>query len=387
MEDDFYDARTEPEALEPVLPAKRATKPTPVEIMAEFSDAQKSVMEEAIRQAVQLALAGDDVPRNASRALTADLQPSDGYFLPKLDPSVKEVAAHKIHYPRTPFTDHKGEIEYDAWKIEMKLFIEEYSGNFKKGKTQVNAYFKCTGGEAKTIIVQHMDPDFIGTFETAADVLKALDQRFFDHNRVQGAKAKYLQLVMGNMTYNEFRIEFTKYATTGKIARSRWFEDVCDKISPALKKEVKIEKYKMNNDYTTLDEFLAVADRESRNIQAEENANARKSSTVGFEDSRGRQLGGILKKEGWKKNDWRSTSPAPVTRSYSPAGSYARSPSPAVLHTAPTTVPAGTTCRHCGKADHWVKDCPDLAQHREMDRKIAAMILEDDSPDQLPKNS
>ena len=84
--------------------------------------------------------------------------------------------------------------------MDMKLFIEEYSGNFKSGTSQIKAYFMCTSGETKTIILQHIDPDLASTFESAADVLKALDQRFHDHNRVQTARLKYRNVEQGNMT-------------------------------------------------------------------------------------------------------------------------------------------------------------------------------------------
>lgn len=90
-----------------------------------------------------------------------------------------------------------------------------------------------------------MDSDFVGVFDLARDVLHALDQRFFDHNRVQAAKLKYYYLTIGNLTYNAFRIKFTTYATIGKISRSRWFNDLYKKISPTLKREIKVEKYKI----------------------------------------------------------------------------------------------------------------------------------------------
>ena len=110
--------------------------------------------------------------------------------------------------------------------MNMKLFIQKYSSNFLTSESQVHAYFECIKGEAKTIIFQRMNSDFAGDFNGAADVLKALDQRFFDHNRVQAARLKYNQLHMGNMTYNEFRTKFTTYAATGKISPTRWFDDL-----------------------------------------------------------------------------------------------------------------------------------------------------------------
>ena len=75
---------------------------------------------------------------------------------------------------------------------------------------------------------------------------------------------------MGLMTYNDFRIKFTQLANTRKIDNKRWFKDLYEKISPALKRDIRTEKYKINEDYSRLDEFLAISNREIRNIKAEE---------------------------------------------------------------------------------------------------------------------
>lgn len=346
----------------------------------DFSAEQQAHIDEMIQRAVQATIATitKETPRQTSRALTADLQPTPDYYLPQIDQSIRSVEPSKVRYPRVPFSDHKGEIEYDAWKMEMKLFMEDYSGNFKTGNSQVKAYFKCTTGEAKTIILQHMDPDFTTAFDSAADVLKALDERFFDHNRVQAAKAKYKNLEMGSMTYNDFRIKFTSYAMTGKISRTRWFEDVCEKVSPALKRDLRIEKYKMDSNYATLDEFLAVADRESRNISAEEVSLARKT-TVTFNDTRG-----ILKKDNWKPSS-PVTSPAVRTRSPSPAPhAFPRqqeSPARAALT-------SGDTCHYCQKAGHWMTDCPERRRHASIEKKIAELVVSRElKDDDLSENS
>jgi len=104
---------------------------------------------------------------------------------------MQPIDNYKVKYPRLVFTDYNNNIDYDSWKINIKMFIKEYSSTFKTSKQQVVAYFKCTGGEAKRIILQHIDKDFASVFEGIADVLQALDQRFFDHNWVQAAKRKY----------------------------------------------------------------------------------------------------------------------------------------------------------------------------------------------------
>lgn len=96
------------------------------------------------------------------------------------------------------------------------------------------------------------------------------------------------------ISYNEFRIKFTNYIIIRKIAGGRWFEDVCEKVSLDLKRNFRIEKYKINRDYITLDEFLAIANKESRNIIAKETL-ARKL-VVAFKSFKDRTIR-ILKKD------------------------------------------------------------------------------------------
>ena len=343
-----------------------------------FSTSQLAAINEMLKTAVVSALAveaTEDAARK-SRALTADLQPAVDHYLPKIDNSVKPVDSHKIRYPRLLFTDHNGEIEYNAWKMDMKLFIEEFSGNFCAGDSQVKAYFKCTGGEAKTIILQHMDTDVTTEFKGAADVLAALDQRFFDHNRVQKAKAAYSNLKMtSNMTYNQFRIKFTNLAITGKIARARWFDDVCEKISPALKLQIMTEKYKMSNNYTILDEFLAVTDRESRNILAED-ALHKKVVAVAVGNNASRNPS-ILKKSGWTAE--RLTADAARN---TPAVRFPTTPEtvPQVIR---RTLSATNTCRLCRKEGHWARDCPNAVKIAELTgRSVEELMLEHDDGDE-----
>ena len=174
-----------------------------------FTAAQQAYMATAIAEAVRVALAANATPppndQRHQRSLTADLQPSTDYYLPKLVSGGKPVEPTKIKYPQVYFSNHKGDVEYDAWKMEMKLFIEEYSANFQDGAKQVSAYFKCSAGEAKTLILQHMDPAHASPVKNAADVLKALDQRFFDHNRVQTARRAYHKLEMGSPAWRRHR--------------------------------------------------------------------------------------------------------------------------------------------------------------------------------------
>ncbi|EKD19704.1 hypothetical protein MBM_01656 [Drepanopeziza brunnea f. sp. 'multigermtubi' MB_m1] len=351
--------------IEPsLIPDQEMSAPPPA-----FTAAQQEVINKAILAAVAQALAmqaQQPQPAVQPATLAADLQPTPEYFLPVLDSSVPIVEHSKVKWPRSQFSDHRGNVEYDAWKMDMKLFLEEYSGNFITGTSQVKAYFKCTSSEAKSMILEHMSLDFADSCTCAADVLRLLDHRFFDHNRVQSARKAYYQLTMsGSMSYNDFRSKFTAHAITSKISRARWFEDMCEKISPALKTHLMIEKYKMQSSYERLDEYLAIVDRESRNIKSEEAAIARRyasyasssSANVSF-TSGARTSGtrGILKKETWRPTSLspRATSPAP-----SPFGSRSTSPSSII-------------CFGCKKPGHMQRECPDL----KLDKKIAEMTID-----------
>ncbi|EKD17763.1 polymerase [Drepanopeziza brunnea f. sp. 'multigermtubi' MB_m1] len=246
--------------------------PTPV-----FTAAQQEVMTNAIITAVAQALRKERAFKQAPSvtqpavqhatkpaALTADLQPVPEYYLLILDPSILPVESNK-----------------------------------------------------------HMSPDFADTCKGSADVLRILDHRFFDHNRVQSARKNYYQLTM-------------------------------------------IEKYKMHGNYEQLDEYLAIINRESRNIKSEEAAIARRyasyassSANVSFTASAGTSgTRSILKKESWRPTPLspapRATSPAP-----SPLGSRSASPS-------------NVTCYSCKKPGHIQRECPDL----KLDKKIAKMVIE-----------
>lgn len=66
-------------------------------------------------------------------------------------------------------------------------------------------------------------------------MLKALDERYVDFNKVPNAERAYNNLEMHkDQTFREFRSLFSKYATEGKIPADRWFYNMCKKVNPRL---------------------------------------------------------------------------------------------------------------------------------------------------------
>lgn len=109
------------------------------EIMAEtFTLAQQELFNKAIADAVAKPLSaaraapptGSPSPATEenrdrrTRPLTADLFPPVDYFLPVIEGGIPAVEPWKVTYPKHLFSDHKGPIQYEAWKMDMKFLLK-----------------------------------------------------------------------------------------------------------------------------------------------------------------------------------------------------------------------------------------------------------------------
>lgn len=115
-------------------------------------------------------------------------------------------------------------------------------------------------------------------------MVQALDEEFFDYNKETRAREGYYNLRMQNSeTYRCFRMKFRELAMEAGTSRACWFNDLCNKITPALRRDIKGEKFRMSEDYTRLDEFLQYLDRENAAIILDTRArpNTRSSANHG----------------------------------------------------------------------------------------------------------
>lgn len=100
---------------------------TPPPAIASNDKAIQAAVRQALAAQASLSPSPADVSR---RALTADLQSDAHTYIPDVSNPTPAIAKHKIRFPKTQFANHNGEVEYDSWKMEMKLCLEDYSGNF-----------------------------------------------------------------------------------------------------------------------------------------------------------------------------------------------------------------------------------------------------------------
>lgn len=337
-------------------------------------DLDSPLVQAAIQAAVQQALAAanlqnntpspqcipSDSPPRDHRSLTADLRPNRARYVPQHPTPVigHSPSNDRVYYP-DKFSDHEGEVEYDAWKMDMKLLLEEHAFKFDTPAKQVNAYYASTKGRAKKLLLPLLAADHPQHVTSADEVIEALDEEFLDYNKAQSAKQSYNKLFMtSEQTYLQFRIRFRQLAQDAGVDKARWFDDTCEKINARLSADIKLEQYRLGKDYKQLDEILQVADRENANIKAKTLANKPKlafstSSSFSKDDPRG-----ILKKE-----SWRGRSPEP-----DPTAGRSRSPSPAAT-------PETATCFTCGKKGHISPNCPESRNKATLDKSIAELVV------------
>ncbi|RKF78049.1 hypothetical protein GcC1_059038 [Golovinomyces cichoracearum] len=102
---------------------------------------------------------------------------------------------------------------------------------------------------------------------TAKDVLKELDEEFFDWNKLEDAKSNYAKIMMGkNETYKAFRVRFRTLTSDAQINKERLYDDLLGKINPRLLNNIKVELTRLNSNYQKLDELLCKLDRTNRDI-------------------------------------------------------------------------------------------------------------------------
>lgn len=266
----------------------------------------------------------------------------------------------QIRYP-PKFSDNEGEVDFEAWKMEMMIMIEDYNMEFGTIEKQIRAYFRCTSGRAQEILMERMSgPD---RWDSTEQLVQALDEEFFDYNREARAREDYYNLRMQvGETYQSFRQKFRRLATRGRIPRQSWFEDVCSKITPVFRRDIKGEKFRMNEDYVRLDEFLQYLDRENVAIKQDSRSRVAKPSPILHSAARPPQ---ILKRS---PTSDASSSFQTEGRSHAISGSRSSiSPRNAI-----------PLCYGCNRQGHIKKDCPDIISAEVINNIDAGEVDEDE---------
>ncbi|KAI0993831.1 hypothetical protein K3495_g14353 [Podosphaera aphanis] len=198
----------------------------------------------------------------------ADMRPDQSQYLPA-KPSGKLPGSNdhfRGQYSKC-FTDNQGDVDYEAWKLDMQIFLEDYRAHFYTNRLQVQAYYKATEGRAKKVLLPLMNENHPQHVATAKEVLKALDEEFFDWNKLEDAKSNYAKINMGkNETYKNFRVRFRTLASDAQIDKDRLYDDLLRKINPRLLNDIKVELTRLRNNYQRLDELLCKVDRTNREI-------------------------------------------------------------------------------------------------------------------------
>lgn len=291
---------------------------------------------------------------------------------PSVGPS--EHRDKRVNYPRQ-FADNNGDINYDAWKMEMMIMLDDNDHHFDTVDKQIRAYFTCTTGRAQELLLTGMQG--ANRWEDTGAVVRALDEEFFDYNKETKAREDYYKLMMDmSQTYQQFRVVFRKLAMTGQIGRERWFDDLCQKITPGLRRQVVGEKFRMQGNYTALDEYLQYLDRENVAIRADPRNKPSHRTEQTDPHFHEKYRAGLANKGSLPHRD---RVPGHHGGPSSDSSTYSRTLAPTSLSIHKPLVP-GTlpVCYHCNKPGHYKTDCPDMINAKAINNMDASMVEEDD---------
>jgi hypothetical protein len=255
---------------------------------------------------------------------------------------------------------------------------------FDTDSKQAAVYFKGSAGTAKGLLLPLLKTSHPQYISSAKKALQALDDQFFDYNKVETAKNEYLNLKMKRgQTYLLFRNTFRKLATDAEISQDRWFDDLCNKITPTLKSDIKAKKYELNKSFHDLDAYLQVMDRENNHIASELAIQKAKAVAVAFNTPRDPR--GILKKDNWRARS--PEPPSPTSSDQSRRNSYDGKRTRLPVRERPTSpTPAEAAprpCYQCNKVGYFANKCPTLT-----DKTVAAVAeAKEWKEDKMSENS
>ena len=133
----------------------QSIKPLPTPTMSASADLSDPVIQATINSAVQAALAQRDTVESQPRAAStiASLRTDQDVYLPEPPKRYTGKADHgRVRYP-APFSDHDGDVMYEAWKMDMKFLIDDNPQHFDTNSKQAAAYFKGSAGTAKGLLL------------------------------------------------------------------------------------------------------------------------------------------------------------------------------------------------------------------------------------------
>jgi hypothetical protein len=384
--DHFEDAAETPTVPAIMFPAPNNPPFSLADLQRVIQEAVATALPAAVDEALQDRGVGQNIPHSRGssagyvqstlrprQSASVPRSPSPGAATPARDSS---SSSYKIRYPKYPFADNRGDVNYESWKLEIMILIEENTRELNTVEKQIRVYFRCTAGRAREIIMERMRGE--DKWQSVTEVITALDEEFFDYNKETRASEEYHELKMEKSeTYLHFRSEFRRLALDGKIARSRWFDDTCVKINIHLQKALISEKHRLGKDYRALDEHLQYLDRELTTT----NARYKREQAANRPPTPVKATPGVLKPPGLAAS-YNTGSKSPKV-SFKPETTQFRASSPTHSDTSSPAITSPTVqCYHCNKFGHIKTHCPELVP-----KQVNEIALEEMSEEELSKNS
>jgi Zinc knuckle len=249
---------------------------------------------------------------------------------------------------------------FDSWYLAMRSKFKVNADHFETEDARMYQVYVCTEGTASEYLYPRYEPDAADPFKTAQEMMTYLKQFFTNPHRVREARYEYQNLKMKTgESFFDFQTTFLRLANKAQIASSAWFDDMYDKLTLPLQRQLVTHRHTLGQDLHKLCELASGVDTENRRIGKLQAALAPKAPTQSL-----------------SKTFIPASTKAPVNKSFSPAPKQG-SPAFAPLTKAPIIDP--TTCFACGKPGHMISNCPQKKVTPELKEIANESDIESDS--------
>lgn len=171
------------------------------------------------------------------------------------------------------YSDEKGEIIYEDWKIEMKNKMSVDEASMPTVQRQIAYIFERTkaGSEAKEVLRPGYND---GEFDTVEQVWKLLDETFENPNKMEDAEKEMKKLHQRGNAFHVFVAKYKRLCKTLEYSKDKKKDEFVKRLTSGFRLAVGIHIYTME-----FDDIVSALTKYSKTEEASKSMNETLAST------------------------------------------------------------------------------------------------------------
>jgi hypothetical protein len=288
-------------------------------------------------------------------------------------PGVPDPVSEPLRLRSAPAPDpdrlDKGENpSFNIWLVQIRGKLRVNADHYPTEDARMHYVFNRTKGDAQGHLYPRFNDDATEPFETAEEMIRSLREVMTNPYRIREARVEYRRLKMKpGQPFYEFKTKYYRLADEAQIPASERFDDLYDKLTTTLQRQLVGNLCIFEGDIHMLCKFAGRIDSELMRISAKE---AQEHGTARAVVPRAATATATTAATPTTTPAFAAgTSPA-VPRHFTGPSRSTVTPRPEVrrstpVATAPTAPTASVTCYTCGQTGHISPECP----RRQVDLK------------------